>query len=191
MPGYDAPCPKLRGIEPRLLQHWLRLPEEHHVLLGQPQEPVSLLHQLCDRGLWPEATRLLAYALPEREAVWWSCMCVRHTAADLPGSERLAIEAAEAWVRRPEMPQRREAALAASASGYAAAGAWSALGAAWSQRAPLLPDLCGGRGAATAVARAAVRDGAGRRIDRLRRFIRSGVDVANGGAGQLPQEENP
>ena len=184
-------CRKLRRFEPALLHRWLQLPPEHQKLVSEFGEPEHLLWHLRRLELLAEAVRLLAYALPEREAVWWSCMCVRRTAASLPDAERGAVEAAEAWVRCPEPAARHEAALAASASGYAAPGAWSALGAAWSQRERLLPDLCGGRGAATAVARAAARDGPERVQERLRRFIQSGVDIGNGGAGRIPDESVP
>lgn len=182
----DFICRKLRRFEPDLLQRWLQLPEEHRGLVDEIDAPAPLLWRLCQLQLWPEAVRMLAYTLPEREAVWWSCVCVRHTETSLPAPELGAIEAAEAWVRRPEPEFRREAAMAASASGYAAPGAWSALAAVWSHRKKLLPDLCGGRGAATAVKRAADRDGQERQRERLRYFVQSGIDVGNGGAGGLP-----
>ncbi len=185
-------CRKLRRFEPALLHRWLQLPPERQGLVEEcGGEPERLLWRLRQSELLPEAVRMLAYALPEREAVWWSCMCVRHAAPSLPDAERCAVEAAEAWVRRPEPAMRHEAALAASAPGYAAPGAWSALGAAWSQRERLLPDLCGGRGAATAVARAAAHGGPERATERLRRFIESGVDIGNGGAGRIPDEVAP
>jgi hypothetical protein len=182
-------CRKLRRFEPALLHHWLQLPPEHRGLIDEIREPTTLLWRLRELELWPESMRMLAYTLPEREAVWWSCMCVRHTATSLPENEHLAVEAAEAWVRQPDIPLRREAAMAASASGYAAPGAWSALGAVWSHQKKLLPDLCGGRGVATAVMRAVVRKDPERARERFPRFFDSGVDIGNGGAGRVPPEE--
>ena len=187
----EMACRKLRRFEPALLHRWLQLPPERQEIVEAFDKPELLLWQLRRSGLLPEAIRMLAYALPEREAIWWSCMCVRHTAPSLPDAERWAVDAAEAWVRRPEPATRHEAALAASAPGYAAPGAWSALGAAWSQRERLLPDLCGGRGAVTAVTRAATRGGPERAPERLRRFIESGVDIGNGGAGRIPDQPAP
>jgi hypothetical protein len=189
VPDPDFVCRKLRRFEPDLLQRWLQLPGEHRGLVDEIDAPEPLLWRLCQLRLWPEAVRMLAYTLPEREAVWWSCMCVRHSEPTLPAPERGAVEAAEAWVRKPEPELRREAALAASASGYSAPGAWSALAAVWSHRKKLLPDLCGGRGAATAVMRAAGRNGPERQNVRLRQFVQSGIDVGNGGVGRLPREE--
>ncbi|MET0312867.1 MAG: hypothetical protein ABW275_00585 [Hansschlegelia sp.] len=184
----DLICSKLRRFDPALLQHWLQLPPEHAGLVVEFEDPSPLLARLRELGLWPEAMRLLAYALPEREAVWWSCMCVRHTATTLAEPENAAVEAAEDWVRGPGPRTRQEAAMAASAAGYAAPGSWSALGATWSHREQFMADLCGGRGAAMAVTRAAGRHRPDPEAlaERFSRFFDSGVEIGNGGAGRLP-----
>jgi len=181
-------CPKLRPFAPDLLRYWLQLPEEHCGLPDELSDPQALLARLRSLELLTEAARLLAYALPEREAIWWSCMCVRHTMPSPAGAEGAAVEAAEAWVRQPGATARHEAGLAATGPGYAAPGAWSALGASWSQQKKLLRDLCPGRGAAMAVTRSAIRHDPTRKPQRLRRFIESGIDVGRGGAGRLPEE---
>ena len=182
------PCRKLRPFPAELLRYWLQLPQRHQELPDEFDDPQALLARLCQLDLLTEASRLLAYALPEREAIWWSCMCVRHTMPRSAEAESAAVEAAEAWVRQPDKLTRHEAGLAATAPGYAAPGAWSALGASWGQREKLLRDLCAGRGAAMAVYRSAIRRDPDRRVERLRRFISSGIDIGNGGAGRLPEE---
>ena len=69
--------------------------------------PVAL-ERLEQAGFLTEATRLVAHALPKREAVWWACMCVSHTAPpDLPSIDRAAREAAEEWVRQQTDKSRR------------------------------------------------------------------------------------
>lgn len=182
------PQDKLRRTEPHLLSERLRLPAAHESLVGDGEAPTALLARLVEIGLLVEATRLLAYALPEREAVWWACVCVAHTAgAELSAEERRALEAAEAWVRRPDERTAREAAWAAAEAGLGKPGAWPALAAYWSR--PSVPlDAQGGRGVETAIARAAARGGSARQPERLRRFIDSGRDIAAGGVGRLPPE---
>ncbi len=186
----ELACPKLRRFEAPLLHRWLKLPPEHAGLVDAAPEPPQLLAQLRDRQLWREAMRLLAYALPEREAVWWSAMCVAHTGSAMPDAEKAAVAAAEAWVRRPGPATRRDAGLAAAAVGFAAPGAFCAMGAVWSHRERFLPNLCGGRGAATAVDLAVKRGAA--EPERVRKryeaFLDSGLDIGNGGAGRLPAE---
>jgi hypothetical protein len=177
---------KLRTLERPVLRQRLRLPPEREALLDDWQVPATLLGRLAEAGLLPEATRLLAYALPERESVWWACMCVAHTMpAAQPEPEGRALAAAEAWVRRPDDGARREAAWAAAAAGYEAPGAWAALAAYWSRRSLPL-DTRGGRGVETAVARAAVRGGAEHQAERLLLFIGGGTEIAGGGVGRLP-----
>ncbi|GGF34582.1 hypothetical protein GCM10011611_46020 [Aliidongia dinghuensis] len=176
---------KLRALEPALLRPRLKLPPDHAALYDEADGPGALLDRLVERRLLVEAARLLAYALPPREAVWWSCMCVDHAApADLPVPERQALDAAEAWVRRPDAENRRQAAWAAAAAGYQAPGAWAALAAYWSR--PERPDdLRGGRGVETAVDRTIARHTPAERAPLLASFIASGRDIARGGAGRL------
>ena len=72
MPDPNFICRKLRRFEPDLLQRWLQLPGEHRGLVDEIDAPEPLLWRLCQLRLWPEAVRMLAYTLPEREAAWWS-----------------------------------------------------------------------------------------------------------------------
>lgn len=90
---------KLRTLPRPVLIRRLRLAPDQEHLLDRQTSP--LLDHLCDNNLLTAAARLLAYALPEREAVWWGCMCVGHTAAQCEEGERRALEAAEAWVWHP------------------------------------------------------------------------------------------
>lgn len=176
---------KLRPLDPVFLRPRLLLPPAHAALLDEPDGPGRLLDRLVERGLLIEATRLLAYALPPREAVWWGAMCVGHAApAALGDAERAALAAAEAWVRQPDDRTRRDAAWAAAAAGYQLPGAWPALAAYWSRPARAL-DMRAGRGVETAIARAIARNREARDAAHLARFIASGRDIAAGGAGRL------
>lgn len=144
-----------------------------------------------------EATRLLAHALPRREAVWWACMCARHTApAGLAEADRAAIDAAELWVRNQADDVRRLAFDHANEAGFATAEAWAAVGAFWSGdslaplgQAPVAPPAhVAGAAIAGSVALASVRDFPERRAERLRRFLESAAEIDQGGAGRLAPE---
>lgn len=144
-----------------------------------------------------EATRLLAHALPRREAVWWACMCAHHTApAELPDADRASVAAAETWVRTQADAARRTAFEHAQQAGFATPEAWAAVGAFWGgdsispagQAAVPPPAHVAGAAIAGAVALASVRDFPERRAKRLRLFLASGLEIGGGGAGRIPPE---
>jgi hypothetical protein len=79
-------------------QHF-RLGSAAAALLRDDQTLGQFLDLLTARGLFKDATRLLAYALPKREAVWWAVLCVREVVGPLPPEPVIAgLRAAEAWV---------------------------------------------------------------------------------------------
>jgi hypothetical protein len=179
-----------------LTPHLALSPEATAAIAGCAEVP-AVLEQLEQAGFLTEATRLVAHALPKREAVWWACMCVSHTAPpDLPAIDRVAREAAEEWVRQQTDKTRRIAFGHAQAGGCTSPEAWAAIAAFWSgdsmspegqPAVPPAPHLAG-TAAAGAVALAAVRGDVTRREARLRRFLESGRNIAAGGPGRLPAE---
>ncbi|MDT7949875.1 MAG: hypothetical protein RQ966_00060 [Acetobacteraceae bacterium] len=159
----------------------------------------AALDHLAAAELLVEATRLVAHALPRREAVWWACMCARATApAGLPAADRAALEAAETWVRVQSDEVRRAAFAHAGEAGFNSPEAWAAVGAFWSGdslapvgQAPVAPpDHVAANAVAGAVALASVRDFPERRADRLRRFLASARDIGMGGPGRMAPEAN-
>lgn len=102
------------------------------------------------------AFRLIACALPRREAVWWATQCVQALLpTDAPPAERAALEAANRWVSQPSEENRRNAEAAAQAVHYATPAGQAAIAAFWSGGSmappklatvpppePLLPKAC-------------------------------------------------
>lgn len=176
----------------------LQLDERGRSALAGCKNAVEALDRLEQAGLLVEATRLVAHALPAREAVWWACACSRHTAAsgNDPSQEAKVRGAAEEWVRKQTDEHRRAAMKEAETAGFGSAEAWAAVGAFWSgdsmapPEAPKVPPQPHFTGLAVAgsVALAAVRGPAVRRDDRLTRFLASAKDIATGGAGRLEAE---
>jgi hypothetical protein len=156
--------------------------------------------RLVAAGLHQEAVKLLAHALPKREAVWWACMCARAVPDPaLPPPDAAAIEAAETWVRRPDEPARRAASVAADRTKFATPESWAAMGAFWSagsmapegQMVVPPPDHLTATAVTGAVMLAAVRHTPEKRQERLERFVVSARDIAGGGAGRLQPEDAP
>lgn len=194
-PGKTAS--KLSGDFSRVLPH-LQLDEEGKTALAGCHDSLEALGRLEQAGLLIEATRLVAHALPAREAVWWACACSRYTAssgAD-PTAESKVREVAEEWVRKQSDEHRRAAMKEAETAGFSSPEAWAAVGAFWSgdsmapPEAPKVPPQPHFPGLAVAgsVALAAARGPATRRETRLRHFLVSAKDIAGGGAGRLEAE---
>ncbi|MGH8430223.1 MAG: DUF6931 family protein [Solimonas sp.] len=191
------PPSKLGGELSRLLPH-LQLDTVGTTALGGCANPIEALGRLEQAELLMEATRLVAHALPAREAVWWACACTRHTAPSgaKPDIEAMLRDAAETWVRQPTDEHRRAAMKQAETAGFDSAEAWAAVAAFWSGdsmaplEAPKVPPQPHFTGLAVAgsIALAAVRGQASRREARLRQFLVSAKDIAAGGAGRLEAE---
>lgn len=167
-------------------------PDAAKVVEGRADVPAALA-ALLDAGLLNDAARLVAHALPKREAVWWACMCARATETEPPPADAESLAAAEAWVRKPEEPHRRQAMAKAEAAGFRSPEAWAAIGAFWSggsmapEGQPVVPpgDHLTGLAVAGAVALAAVRKHPEKADATLRAFLAGAVDIAGGGAGRI------
>jgi hypothetical protein len=188
---------KLAGVELASALSRAALPPETGDSLQGCNEVADALGRLEAAGFATEAVRLLAHALPKREAVWWACMCALNTAPpDLPEADRLARETAELWVRQQKDEQRRAAFAHAEAGGFQTPEAWSGVAAFWSGDSmslvglppvPPAPHLTG-TAVAGAVALAAVRGDVKRQPTRLKRFLESGRNIAAGGPGRMGPE---
>lgn len=157
----------------------------------------AIVNGLAQAGFGIEATRVLAHALPKREAVWWGCMCAAHTApADLPDIDRNIRVVAENWVRQQTMELAREAMEEAKRAGFQSPEAWVGVSAFWSgvslapENAPAVPPPphLTGVAVAGAIALASVRTDPARQPQRLAWFLQSAHDIIAGGSGRLPPE---
>jgi hypothetical protein len=193
----ETALPKLQQTELPVLLAQLKLREQAVAAADGCKSAAELLAALESGDFHLEATRLLAYALPKREAVWWACMCARYTApAELSVADRAALEAAELWVRRQTDETRRAAMDNAQLSGFGSPEAWAAVAAFWSgdslsppdqPKVPPAPHLTG-TAVAGAVQLASVRGDPARQPARLTAFLNSARDIAAGGAGRLEPE---
>ncbi len=141
-----------------------------------------------------DALRLIAHALPKREAVWWACMCARLRTEP---TAQASLDAAETWVRKPDETTRRAAMAAAEAGAFRHAEDWAAVAAFWSggsispegQPAVEPADNLTGVAVASAIILAAMRQSPERAPARMQQFLGSARDIAGGGAGRLAPEE--
>jgi len=191
-PGSPPPS-KLDGPFAELIGR-IAAPPEALAAIGGAARVSEALERLSAAGFLLEAAKLTAHALPKREAVWWACMCARHTvAADAPPALAELCAAAETWVRKQSDESRRAAFELAQAQGFDTPEAWACVGAFWSGDSMAPPDVpkvppaphLAGTAVAGSVNLAAVRGDPLRRDARLGRFLESARDIAIGGAGRL------
>ncbi|MBP0464502.1 hypothetical protein J5Y09_11350 [Roseomonas sp. PWR1] len=178
----------------------LELDADGQKLLAGVADAATAIDKLLAADRAQDAVRLIAHALPKREAVWWACMCARSVPdAALPPEDRVAIDAAEGWVRKPDEAARRACQASADKTKFASPEAWAAMGAFWSggsmspEGQPVVPpaETLTGTAVTGAVILASVRHEPPKQKDRLPRFIASARDIAVGGAGRLQPEDPP
>ncbi|MGH7153961.1 MAG: DUF6931 family protein [Acetobacteraceae bacterium] len=189
---------KLAAADLPTIRSRLALDDQAEAAVKDCRTAPEALDALEAAGLLLQAARLVAHALPKREAVWWACMCAQHTApADLPAPDRQARETAEAWVRDPSDKLARQALAEAQAGGCTSPEAWAGVAAAWSGESlapagqaivPPSPHLTG-TAVIGSVQLASVRGDPLRQPQRLKHFLESARSIAAGGPGRLPPEE--
>ncbi|MBL8587048.1 MAG: hypothetical protein JNK46_00825 [Methylobacteriaceae bacterium] len=87
-----------------LFDEFPTLRQAARVLPGE-EEPVAFVRQLAASGKLRDAVAICAYILRKREAVAWTCRCLRSKPELTPPDDQ-AILAAEAWVARPDEEAR-------------------------------------------------------------------------------------
>jgi len=170
------------------------LDEAARRLLSPEMSPAHFLRLLMENALYPDAVKFLARALPKRESTWWACLCARSALSADPAAEALKpLELAERWVYKPSDEHRRSAFAAAEAHQFQSPGSWAAMAAFWSggsmapPDAPAVPpaDNLTGKAVAGAVILAAVQSEPEKALEKYRRFLSQGIDIACGGNGRL------
>ena len=165
------------------------LQEEAKTHLSGEPTPEQFTERLVRANFFSDTVKFLVYALPERQAVWWTCLCVRTVPCDDEISVR-ALEAAEAWAKDPA-ENRREAALAAGGKHNfempGAPAAWAAMAAGWSGGAdattgedvPAPPEHLTAHAASGAIILAATAEPEQAK-EMYRKFLETGVRIAQG-----------
>ncbi len=188
-----GPLTKVKAATAAELCARSKLEPPGHAMLSGDEPPAALLGRLIEGKLYRDAVRLLAQALPKREAVWWACLCAH---AVLPAkkepADAAALKAAERWVVKPSEAHRSAAMPAARAAGFEQPASWAAVAVSWSggsmmpEGHPAMPpgDELTGQAVANAVLLAGLQGDATRIAARFRDFLERGIDLAKGGTGK-------
>lgn len=166
------------------------LGDESKALAKDGQTPKQLIDLLAEKQQWPDAIKLLAHALPKREAVWWACLVARQTygTTNVPPKIAAAIAAAEKWVSDPSENNRQATFPAAEAAELGNPAGCAAIAAFWSggslapPTAPVVPpgELLTAHGVSGGIVLAAVMNEPQKSAEKFKKFLALGVDVASG-----------
>ena len=164
--------------------------DEAKAILTKDLSPRQFLDVLIDQGLFNDAVRFMAFALPKRESVWWGLRCAQQAYGASPAPEPMAkaLKATDLWLNAPNEDNRRGAMTAAEVAGFGTPAGCAALAAFFSggsmgpanvQAIPpgetLVPQAVAG-----AVMLAVVVVEPEKAEEKNRRFLSQGFEVANG-----------
>jgi hypothetical protein len=190
------PFVKLAAAKPSEIAAQCELTEPARALINDGVRPEAYVNALIERNLLPDAVRFLAQGLMHREAVWWACLAARATTAPPPDAKSAAaLEAAEAWVFKPDENARYTAMSKAQETEMDTPAAWAAISAFWSGGSLAPPNLPAvppprhliGRAVSTALMIATYSAVNTEHEPRFRRFLAQGMDIAAGGNGRVQE----
>lgn len=176
------------------------LSDQARRLLVPSLDASSFLERLLNAGLFVDAVRLLSFALPVRQGVWWACLAVRTAVAEnFISPAKDAILAAEAWVYKPVEVNRAATLPAAEAAGVDSFAGYAALAAFWSGgsmtpvgQPELAPNPMLSPNAVAAAVLLAGLDAAPESAALwYHGMVIRGIDIANGGDGRRRADGSP
>lgn len=163
---------------------------EARALLHDGMEPGPYLDALLANKQYIAGIDFLAHALPQREAVWWACLCFQHACGNaMSAPDKGAATAAVQWVLQPSDRTRGAAKAPAEAAGPASVA--GALAMAAYQTGPGFPATPGGpptpappfgaaKSVAIAVKLACTKCDPARMIESQKSFVELGIALAEG-----------
>jgi hypothetical protein len=179
--------PEAPGLTLRQFCEMADLDEEALALADEVPGVPHLVSMLVEREHFADAVRLLAHALPTREAIWWAWTAARRASvAEPPVAVSTALAVTERWISEPVEAHRRpglEAAEHARLSTPAGCVAFAVYFSGGSIAPPDAPDVpaprfASARAIAGAVILAAVVDEPEKAPEKFRASIDQGLSVA-------------
>jgi len=164
------------------------LGDEARALLTPAHRPREFVELLAARGLFPDAVRFLAHALPKREGIWWAWVCAKRAEGETPAPVRkAALDATERWITQPTDENRRAAMRAAEAATFGTAAGCTGLAVFFSGGSLGPPDqalvppgeFMSAKALTGAVKLAAVSTEPEQAPEKFRGFIAQGLDVVS------------
>ena len=176
------------------------LSDEALALLGDQSDGPGYVQLLADKGHYPDATRLLAYALPQRPAVWWAWVCSRRANGETPTAPvQAALDATKQWIAEPTDANRREAMRLATEVEFGTPAGCAGLAAFFCgesisppDRDPVPPgEYMAAQAISGCISLAAVFTEPEKAEEKFREFVKQGLEVAQRTNLWIPPERPP
>ena len=153
----------------------------------------DFLSTMLQQKDFADAIHFMACGLPKRESIWWSCVCTRVLCSDtLSAKEQSALEAVETWVKRPNEDYRYATEFLNEDLKYQSPVGWSAQAVFWSgdnivarDKPKVAPSDYLFANAVHGAIQLAVVQQPKQLEQRYKECIKRGIDIANGGNGQV------
>jgi hypothetical protein len=183
------PLSKVKATKAVEICAHFELREEARQLLREDMATQEFLVLLLSNRQYQAAVDFVAHALPQREAVWWGCLCLKHVSGPkLAEPDEAPCKAAVQWVLDPSEENRKEAEVPGRATGPGTPAGALALAASWTggslapPNAPPVPPspFMTAKGVAGAVLLAAARAEPSKIVDTQRLYAELGIGVAQG-----------
>jgi len=164
------------------------LSEEALGLYTEQQEPGSFVDALVQNGHSVDTIRLLAHALPRREAVWWAWSCASKVTGAEPDNEiQAALDATREWIADPTDEHGRDAMEKAEKADMGTPAGCAALAAFLSGNSLAPPELdpvepgefVGAKAVAGSIILAGVSREPEKAAEKYHAFIEAALDVAD------------
>lgn len=178
-----------------LLEHFEISEDEAESELVLDTTPRISIERLAAKGFYLDAVKLMAHALPKREAVWWACLAARAVQTpETDESNQLALLAAEAWAKKPTEAHRQRAKALGEKTKFRTPASWAATAASWSagsmagEHEPVIapPEYLYAHAVAGAICLAAVAKDEDAPENAYKLFLSQGINIACGGNGIAP-----
>lgn len=158
----------------------------------------TLLQSMINHEFWTDAVSLLAHGMAPRPSVWWAAQLCGARLSGMPAAEPSAqaqtqvLELAKQWVMTPEEDIREAAYRAVSGIADSTPAYWTGMAVFWAT-GNITPDAGAvtppppylyARGVSAAITLAANLAGEDR-VQVYEQALRSGMDIAGGGTGDL------
>ncbi len=185
---------KVTGTSAASICEKAALTDDAKSLLTDSISPTMFFNSLIEQGFHSDAVQLLSFGLPIREAIWWGYMCSSFIEGQMKNDKiDSALAAIKKWCYEPNDDNRKVTEPLGKVMEYQTAASWLATSVFWSGGSITEGDQpevhpqphLAHHMVAGAINLAAVITEPEKKLEKYERFLRQGIEIANGKNGEI------